>query len=461
LSTENNSGSFFVIRNNATNENKMNRRVLILSVFVIILQQLGYSQEIVTADEFNQGGDDRGKLLSTYREFFKWEEYELAQESWWAIFNDFPDVSEKFYVDGVKMYRQFIEETPEGQAREDKIDTMMLIYDQRMTYFGGDGNILGRKGSDLLRYRSSDMEQVQGAYGMLKESLEIEGNKSREPVMLNYISAGILLQRAAMIDNIQVMEDYFMVSGLVDQQQGGSSRWKRTRASIDDMILKEDILSCVGLDLYFGTRFEQNNEDPDLLEKMIKYYTSVGCKQSDLYVAASEKLFEIDPGPESAHNLAELFIGRNDLEKAAYYLQMAVVGEDVPNETLAEWYYELSIVSLAKGDKCEAIVFAREAKAFRNDYGKAYIALGDAIIACRQQLGDDFQQQSAFWAAADMYQAAAGLDPSLAEESSEKLALCAANYPSKEDIFFQDLQVGSTYQVGGCIQEYTTIRSRD
>jgi tetratricopeptide (TPR) repeat protein len=194
---------------------------------------------------------------------------------------------------------------------------------------------------------------------------------------------------------------------------------------------------------------------------MINYYTITGCKQSDLYVAASEKLFEIDPGPESAHNLAVLFIGRNDLEKAAEYLQMAVVDDNLPSEKRAEWFYELSIVSLAKGDHCEAIVFAREAIAYRNDYGKAYIAAGDAIIASRKELGDDFQQRSSYWAAADMYLAAAKMDPALAEESSQKLAICAAQYPSKEDIFFQDLKVGNNFRVGGCIQDNTTVKSRD
>ena len=436
-------------------------RILILSSLILFLQQQGFTQAVVTAEEFNQDGAESGKLISTYREFFKNDLYDLALESWLTLFNDYPDASEKLYVDGVAMYRQFIAEAPEGQVREDKIDTLMLIYDRRMENFGGEGNVLGRKGSDLLKYRNEDNEEVEAAYGILKESLEIEGSNSRDVVMLNYISAGLLLFRADMIDNIQVMEDYFLVSGLLDQQGGRSSRRERTRASIDDMILTQDILSCVGLDLYFGTRFDQNSGDAGLLEKMIKYYSSAGCKQSDFYVAASEKLHEIHPGPESAHQLAVLFIGRDDLEKAAYYLQLAASDGSLGNETRAEWYYELSIVYLARGEPCEAISFAREALINRDDYGKAYMALGDAFIASRKKLGDEFHQETAYWAAADMYRAAARVDPSLAEESKEKQALCAAQFPNKEDIFFRDLQVGSNFRVEGCIRENTTIRSRD
>jgi len=437
-------------------------RLTILSLFIIVLQQVGFSQESTPAEEVRSSPSlQSAKLISTYREFFKWEEYDQALDSWWTIFNDFPDISERFYVDGVTMYHFFIEHTPEGPARNTKIDTLMLIYDQRMVYFDGRGNILGRKGSDLLMYRSDDTKKVREAYGMLKESLEIEGPKSREQIMLNTIAAGLILHQAAMIDNSQVLEDYFLVFGLLDQQEGSSTRQERTRATINGMIQNEDILSCEGLDLYFGPKFEQNSGDPDLLKKIADAYTSAGCNQSALYITVSEGLYKIDPSSELAHQLAVLFIGRNDLEKAAWYLEMAVVDDKLPNETRAQWFYELSIVSLAKGDHCEAISFAREARAYKNDYGKACMALGDAFIACREQLGDDFQQRSAYWAAADMYQAAARVDPDLAEESTQKLELCTSQYPSTEDIFFQDLQVGNSFLVGGCIQEKTTVRSRD
>ena len=301
-------------------------RILFLSVLAIVFQQSVFSQDLLADKELTP--DDeliRGKLMSTYREFFKWKDYDLALESWWTLFNDYPDVSEKLYVDGVTMYRHFINETPEGQARNAKVDTLMLIYDQRMTYFGGEGNILGRKGSDLLRFRSDDHQQIEAAYGMLKKSLEIQEYKSRETVMLNYMAAGLLLQNASVIDRNQVMEDYFLVTGLLDQQGGSSSRTERTRATIDGMIEKENILSCEGLDLHFGPQFEQNSENPDLLKKIIHSYSFAGCEQSALYTSASEKLYELDPGSESAHQLALLFISRNDLEKASRYLQMAVL----------------------------------------------------------------------------------------------------------------------------------------
>jgi len=192
---------------------------------------------------------------------------------------------------------------------------------------------------------------------------------------------------------------------------------------------------------------------------VIIVYNTAGCVRSDIYAAALENLYRIKPGPESAHKLAILFITRNEYEKAARYLTEAVQGENINTETRAGWYYELAVVSIAIDHYCMAIEYAREANRLKVDYGKAYILLGDAFVASRKNLGDDFQQRTAFWAAADMYQKAASMDPDLREDANQKLAECSGLYPNKEDIFFRDLKDGDTYLVGGCINVYTTIRS--
>jgi tetratricopeptide (TPR) repeat protein len=400
-----------------------------------------------------------GKHLSAYRTFFKLRLYEDAYEKWWNAFNDCPASSEMMYLDGVTMYRAFIEAAPHGPVREGLIDTLMLIYDRRMEYFGGEGNVLGRKGGDLLTYRRADIEQVQKAYEMLKTSIELEGEESREVVMLLFISAGITLNKQDIIDDNQVIDNYSMVIGTLCQLEERSSRWKRTRATIDEIMQKDKILSCETLNRYYEPQFEQNKDNKTFLEIVIALYTAAGCDRSHINVAASENLYRIEPGPEISHNLAILFIARNDFEKAAGYLKEAVQGENINEETRATWYYELAVVSSASKEHCKAIEYAHEAIKLKSDYGKAYILLGDSFIASRDNLGDDFQQRAAYWAAADMYKKATSVDPSVAEETNQKLTDYAGQYPNNEDIFFRDIEDGDPYLVGGCINEYTTVRS--
>jgi tetratricopeptide (TPR) repeat protein len=177
-------------------------------------------------------------------------------------------------------------------------------------------------------------------------------------------------------------------------------------------------------------------------------------------MAASENLYLMDPGPEFAHELAILHISRGDYQKAAKHLQMAVFGDNIDMETRAQWFYELAILSSANKEYCEAIAYAREAIANKSDLGKAYMTLGDVIIASRTSMKGDFEQRAAFWAAADKYALAASVDPSLAAEAMQKLNEYKVQYPDKEEIFFRELKDGASYRVKGCINEYTTVRAR-
>jgi tetratricopeptide (TPR) repeat protein len=402
-----------------------------------------------------------GDNLSSYREFFKKDLYGYAREPWVNVFRDCPGSSERMYVDGVTMYRSFIEKSPDGPAREGLIDTLMLIYDRRIEYFGGEGNVLGRKGRDLLTYRGEDIEQVRNAYQILKRSVELMGKESQETVMVLLISSGTSLKREGIIDENQFIEDYVTVIGILDEKDPGSSPAERTRSAIDEILQKEDVQICEELNRFYDPQIERNRSDTTFLKKVILNFKTTGCDRSEVYLKALENLYDIEPGPESAHNLAILFITRNDLVKAAGFMEEAVKGENTDRETRAEWYYELAVVTQALGDPCKAIGAARESIKLKRNYGKAYILLGDAFIASiDDKLGDDFQQRAAFWAAADMYKIAASSDPAVKEEAEQILASCLGQFPSQEDVFFHDIKEGDSFRVGGCINENTTVRAR-
>jgi tetratricopeptide (TPR) repeat protein len=435
-------------------------KAYLVTALILLFVVSGHSQRSqipvygTSGDNFNCRA-----MSSAYRSYFKLELYEDAYETWIIAFDNCPDSNKRMYLDGVTMYRSFIEAAPEGPVREGLIDTLMLIYDRRVENFGEEGNVLGRQGRDLLIYRRGDIEQVQKAYEMLEMSIELQGKKSQESVLLLSITSGIALNKDGRLDDSQVIEDYIMAIEILVQQEKRSSRWERTKEKIDELILKEDFISCDAFDRYFEPEFEQNKNDKHYLEKLIIIYNTSGCDRSEIYAAALENQYRIKPGSESAHKLAILFITLNEYEKAAEYLKEAVQGDNIDRETRAEWYYELAVVSNANEDYCTAIEYAREANMLRSEYGKAYMLLGDAFVASRENLGDDFQQRTAFWAAADMYQKAASVDPDLAEVANQKLAECRSRYPNNEDIFFRDLKDGDTYLVGGCIKGYTTVRS--
>jgi len=402
-----------------------------------------------------------GEFLSAYRTFFTLDLYDYAMIKWIQAFDECPASSERMYIDGVTMYRSFIQDAPEGPIRERRIDSLMLIYDRRMENFGGEGNILGRKGRDLLTFRGGDIDQVEKAYEMLKRSVELERDKSREPVMLLLISAGITLSQEGKMEINQVFDDYFLLGSFLDQADGRGSRIKRTREKIDDLMLSKNVLNCDALDEYFKDKVEPNKEDVNFQLVLTRTYSLAVCELSDIFIQAEENLYRLRPGPESAYELGMAFVLRKEYKKALAYLEEAAEGQDINPALMGQWHYDLARVQLELQDYCAAITTAREALQLNTNLAKAYILLGDAFIGARRNLGDDFQQRTAYWAAADMYQKAASSDPSLTGDMEEQLKAIRSQYPSKEEIFFRDLNTGDSFRVGGCINAGATIRSRD
>jgi tetratricopeptide (TPR) repeat protein len=444
------------------------KSVLVATLSLLFVLPVISQKGVEDGSKYGKGQDSINciKNLSLYREFFKHNNYKDAINSWRLVFTECPASSERMYVEGITMYRSFIEAAQSAPRKEQLIDTLLLIYDRRAEYFGGKGNILGRKGIDLLRYRRTDsdgrpdVEAMADGYGYLKESIEMQKNKSRDAVMVTFMSASITLNKSGKIDDNQVIDDYFMVTAIIDKLLDKSSRWPKAKGLIDENMLNSGLLTCEALNRYFEPQFEANKTDKKFIEKVISFYSSSGCDRSDLYVAASEQLYEIEPGPESAHQLSRLLITKNDFAKAEYYLKMAVIGQNIENATRGEWYYELALVSRFNKKYCDAIRYAKEAIGFKSNLGKAYMVMGDAIIDSRDNLGDEFETRTAFWVAADKYTKAKSVDPSVAEEANKKLSDYAGQYPNHEEVFFRDLKDGDSYQVKGCINEYTTVRSR-
>lgn len=399
-----------------------------------------------------------GEYLSAYRTFFTLDLYDYAMIKWIQAFDECPASSERMYIDGVTMYRSFIQNTPEGPARETRIDSLMLIYDRRMENFGGEGNILGRKGRDLLTYRGKDIDQVEKAYQMLKRSVELERSKAQESVMLLFISAGITLSQEGKMEVSQLFDDYFQLSGMLDEADGRSSRIKRSRQKVNDLMLSKNMLTCEALDSYFQDKVKDSEDDVSFQRSITRTYRLAVCELSEIFIQAEENLYKLEPGPESAYELGMAFVLRKEYNKALSYLEEAIQGSTLNAGTLSEWNYDLAKVLMELTDYCGAIAYAREAITLNKDLGKAYLLLGNAFINARGNLGDAFQQASAYWAAADMYSRAASTDPSLATEVQDKLTEIKSLYPSKEDVFFRDLKVGDSIQVGGCINETTSVK---
>jgi len=440
------------------------RSILLFAIAFFMIAPASSQTGVESGTKYGQGQDSINCLmnLSLYKEFFKHKNYNDAIVSWRIVFTECPASSQNMYVDGVKMYKQFVSDEKNPDVANALIDTIMDIYDKRMKYFNDEANVLGRKAVDLLKYRKNDIKAVEEAHGYLSQSIELKPEKARDAIVILLVNSSVSLHNADIYPQEQAINDYFKASEIIDEhlaKKPSDKRWNRAKTTVDDFMLEKGILTCDALNQYYEQKFEANKGDEVFLNKMIDFYYTSGCDRSSMYAQASEQLYAVNPSHESAYKLARLFVSKEDYAKATQYYEEAVTGE-ADQETMAQYYYELAQVIRVQGNTCKSIEYARQAIKNNPNYGDAYILLGDAYIESRENLGEDFEVRTAFWAAADKYIKAKNVDASVAADANKRINDYLPMYPDGEACFFRTLKEGDSYLVKGCINEYTTVRPR-
>ena len=125
---------------------KLKASIILLFVgFSCYLLELSLCK-IIVQDDMPKYGKDSAKCvanLSLYREFYKqWKQSGYKNSAindatkWWSwVFLHCPIASENIYVDGVRMVDFRIKKAKDPELKSKLIDTLMLIYDQRIKYF--------------------------------------------------------------------------------------------------------------------------------------------------------------------------------------------------------------------------------------------------------------------------------------------------------------------------------------
>lgn len=141
--------------------------------------------------------------------------------------------------------------------------------------------------------------------------------------------------------------------------------------------------------------------------------------------------------------MGQMYLNRNDYVKAAEYLEQS---EKMATETSVKTKSALALAQcLMKTNKySDAREAARRAMSYDKSYaGKATLLIANMYLAT--------PGQNAAWAAYDAAARARSLDPSISADAGRIMSSAHSRFPSKEDLFFKNIAVGSSVGVGGWI----------
>jgi tetratricopeptide (TPR) repeat protein len=386
---------------------------------------------------------------------------------WWKLaLETCPRYSKNLYLHGVKMFEDKIEKETDPKKQSVLIDSLLWVYDTRITYFGDDaragrGYILGAKGIAMQKYRK---DEYQKSYNTLGESIKLMGTQSEARVVLTYMQASQQLFKDGVIDAEKVLSDYETCMDIVDaylKLNPDDEGFKLTKDQVEVYFTNSGAATCDALVKLFTGKFAALKDDVNWLKKVTKQLKKAGCTDSDLFAEAAEAQFKLEPTAEAAHNIAFIFLRREESEKAAEYLQKGIdIGQQ--SEELADMYYELATLIYSREKNYQkARSLALKAIDTRPNWGKPYILIGQIYIQARKDVfTDPFDQATVFWVAVDKFIKAKSVDPEIADEANNLINTYSEYFPNNEEVFMRTMRDGDSYTVGGWINETTKVRSK-
>ena len=437
--------------------------ILLVSGYTQLSAQTGAEE----GTRFGSGEDSIRclKNLSLYVEFYKQKNYEDAVKPWTIVYKECPLSTKNIYLHGENMLKDAIENAEDKDRKAKLVDSLMNLYDKRIEYFDQKGYVYGKKGVDLAQYSEQTIENFKKAYDYLSQSIELRGSNTGIGVLVTYMNTTRTLFSNEEITGDEVVNNYAKSLDILEDklaEKPGSSLYQRGKDAINKIFEASGAATCDNLIELFKPRFEENPEDKDLLNRITSMLDDQGCSERKLYADAAVKLNEIDPSAESAHHLAKLFYSKSSFQKSIEYYKQAIKLQENEEEK-ASYYLELADLTYNKlEDQQTARTYAKKVIELDPDNGKPYILIGRMYANSLNQCGgDQFEKQAVLWAAVDKFIQAKKVDPGITDEADGYIKSYKPRFPSKEDIFFHNYQMGDSYTVGCWINEQTTVRTSE
>lgn len=444
-----------------------------LAILGIIIGLFMFETVVAQSGGVSKYGNDSLTCIennSLYYEFYKqWKSSNYKNEAWkdalppWRwVFINCPASTKNIYLHGEKLLDVVLKNETDKTRKEGYIDTLMMVYDKRIQYFGKEGYVLGKKGSSLYKLRPAAYEQ---SYNILKKSIELEGNNSSGESLIYYFRSAEKMVKGGKADSTILVDIYDQNSVIIEynlanaKSEKDKKKWENIKGNIE--LSFEPWAKCEDLISLYTIKFNDAPNDTNLLKKITKILDKKDCTNSDLFFKATENLHNAIPSARTAELTGKMYIKRELFEEAVTYLKEAISLYKDDQERadvqflLANVYFQLKRLSEARKE-CYAVLKVRP-----ND-GKSLIVIGDLYASSAKQCGDgDFYSKVAYWAAVDKYIKAKNVDPDVADLASTKINTFTQYFPATEQIFFHDLKEGDSFTVECWINETTKVRASD
>jgi len=397
----------------------------------------------------------------TYVDYYTTQQYEKAYPLWSTIYRCYPNCTKNIYVHGATIITSMIESSTDEAKKNAYIDTLMQMYDKRIKYFDQKSFVLGRKGVDLVKYKKQDVDK---AYGFMKESITIGKEETEAAVLLTYMQATAGMFVKGSVQAGDVLANFAEVSDLLTKQMNKATdaaekdKIKSVITAVEEIFANTGAGKCSDLIPILKPKYEANPNDIDFLKRATKTLRDGGCEKDELFSQMAEQLFKLEPSEQASFNLAKVYFSIGNYDRSEEYF-LKTIEQCQANDAKADYYFQLASVMYEGKFYAKTRTYANKAADLKPNWGKPYILIGNAYLSTRSSCGADaFEQSAVYWVAVDKFAKAKAVDASVTEEANKYINTYSQYFPEKNELFMRGI-LDKEYTVGCWINERTIARA--
>ena len=377
-----------------------------------------------------------------------------------------PGASENTYANGIKLYKQKINRAKSLTEKNGYVDSLLLLYDIRLQYFGahpkrGKAYILDRKAREHLTYKESDREGIRNSFE-IAIAAQVEANGVADPELVAIYFKNLCDDYSNdIVDAMTIVNAYEANSKHFANIDESKAEFKNQFETCFGM---SGAASCENLQKIFEPKIAATPNDETLLAHVFQLMSKANC-ESDFFLSVGEMYYNVKPQSSVAMLLAQVFQNKKDFVKANQYLREALAKETVAEER-EKLLARIGILEMTTNNYAEAVKAFNESINIdeTDDDGLALYFLAQCYVAGSKDCSTNLAKHSIYWLAYDLVQKALPLlevtDAAVAANAKNLANSYRSVFPTAEECFFAELKDGSTYTIGCGLAKGLTTKVR-
>ncbi|WP_417350779.1 hypothetical protein [Flavobacterium alkalisoli] len=214
--------------------------------------------------------------------------------------------------------------------------------------------------------------------------------------------------------------------------------------------------SCEGLEEFYTAKFEKNKENADWLEALVNVMFLNRCYNSAVLEKGAHTLYELRPSVQSAFNMANIALRKNNTQEAVMYFDKAAQMEKNPEER-ADINYKIAGV-FRNTDKAKAKEYTFKVMKDNPKDARPYIFLAEMYSSVTRECDvTEFERKALLWLAIDTAKKAEGVDPKYKRTVDSMVQGYEKRLPTADEMKEAGKRKGDEIKYGCWINETVTL----